>query len=275
MLAPILILGILGLLFGVGLYVASKVFHVDIDPRVEQICGALPGANCGACGLAGCSGLAKAIVHGSASVDACIPGGEEVAHIVADIMGVKAEVKDKQVAVLRCKGRDVKDRFEYRGIPTCVAANQTLGGPKNCIYGCLMYGDCEKACPFDAIHMVNGFPVVDEVKCKSCGACVEACPRNLYFLKPLGRLVHVTCMSNDKAKDVMSICKVGCIGCKKCEKECKFDAIHITDFLASIDYEKCTSCGMCVKVCPTNAIVNFRMNRKDRGLWPVKKAAKA
>lgn len=275
MLPPIIILGTLGLLFGVGLYIASKVFHVDIDPRVERICGALPGANCGACGLAGCSGLAKAIVHGSASIDACTPGGDEVTIIIADIMGVEAVARDREIAVLRCQGRDVKDRFEYQGIPTCVAADNTMGGHKECTYGCLMYADCERACPFDAIHMIGNFPVVDEVKCTGCGNCVTACPRDLYFLKPLGRLVHVCCMSYDKPKDTMKVCKVGCIGCRKCEKECKFDAIHITDFLSTIDYEKCTSCGACVRVCPTNSILNFRKERKEKGLWPVKKAAKA
>lgn len=271
MIAALIILGTLGLIFGIGLYFASKVFFVQVDPRVDQICAALPGANCGACGLAGCSGYAKAIVHGSVSVDACIPGGEAVAHIVADIMGIEAKVRDKEVAVLGCSGRDVESRFDYSGIPTCQAANSTLGGNKKCIYGCLMYGDCERACPFDAISMVNGFPVVDEARCTGCGNCVKACPRNLYDLRPLKSLVHVTCKSFDKAKDVMQICKVGCIGCKKCEKECKFGAIHVENFLSKIDYEKCTSCGLCVKACPTNAIANLRNERKERGLWPVNK----
>lgn len=274
MLPPIIILGSLGLLFGIGLYIASKVFHVDIDPRVERIEHALPGANCGACGLAGCTGLAKAIVHGDAAVDACLPGGHETAEIIADIMGVETTEKERLVAVLRCRGKNVEDRFEYRGIPTCAAAGKTQGGPKECTYGCLRYGDCERACPFDAIQMIDGWPVVDEKKCTACGNCVEACPRDLYFLKPLGRLVHVTCTSHDKAKDVMNICDVGCIGCKKCERECKFDAIHVNDFLSLIDYEKCTSCGACVRVCPTNSIVNFRRERKEKGLWPVKKAIK-
>jgi len=269
-LPPLLILGALGILFGFGLFIASRVFFVEIDPRVGQICEALPGANCGACGLAGCSGFAKAIVHGSVPVDACIPGGEHVAHLVADIMGVEATTKDKEVAVLRCHGKDVESRFDYQGLPTCQAAHNTLGGNKACIYGCLMYGDCEKACPFDAIQMVDGFPVVDEEKCTSCGNCVDACPRDLYTLKPLKSLVHVTCQSLDKAKDVMKICKVGCIGCKKCEKACKFEAIHITNFLSEIDYSKCTSCGLCVKACPTDAIASFRKERKEKGLWPVK-----
>lgn len=270
MITPIIILGVLGLLFGVGLYIASKVFHVEVDPRIEQITAALPGANCGACGLAGCAGLAKAIVHGSASVDACIPGRTEVARIIAGILGVNVQVKDKQTAVLLCQGKNVKTRFEYTGIKTCLASHATLGGDGECIYGCLKYGDCARACPFRAIYMVDGFPVVDETKCTGCGNCVKVCPKNLYILKPYSKLVHVTCRSRDKAKDVMKICKVGCIGCGKCEKECKFNAIHVTNFLAEIDYEKCTSCGMCVKVCPTHAIANFKAERKEKGLWPVR-----
>ena len=203
MLEPIILLGVLGVLFGVGLYIASKVFFVKVDPRVEQIMGVLPGANCGACGLAGCSGFAKAIVHGSPDIAGCIPGGEDVAHLVADILGVAAVAKEKKVAVLRCKGRDIKDRFDYQGLPTCLAASGTQGGHKDCTYGCLSYGDCDRDCPFGAINMVDGFPEVNEVTCTGCGNCVEACPRGLFELRPLGKLVHVTCMSLDKAKDVM------------------------------------------------------------------------
>lgn len=270
MLPPLILLGTLGLFFGVGLYIASKVFYVRTDPRVGQICEALPGANCGACGLAGCAGLARAIVHGSASAGACIPGGEEIAHIIADIMGVEVKTRDRQVAVLMCAGRDVEYRFDYHGIPTCSAAAGTAGGNRRCIYGCLMYGDCAEACPFDAIDLIEGFPVVDEVRCTGCGNCVAACPRDLYELKGLKSLVHVTCRSLDRAKDVIKICGVGCIACRKCEKECKFDAIHVDNFLAGIDYERCTSCGMCVEVCPTNSIADLGTNRKEKGLWPVK-----
>lgn len=272
MLPPIIILGTLGLLFGIGLYIASKVFYVRVDPRVEEVLEALPGSNCGACGLAGCSAMAKALVHGSVSPDACVPGGEKVARLVAGIMGVEVNVHEKRVAILKCRGRDVASRYEYRGVGTCLAAHRMLGGNRECVYGCLMYGDCVRACPFGAIEMIDGFPVVDEEKCTGCGKCVASCPRSLFELRPLKDTVHVACVSTDKARDVIKICKVGCIGCKKCEKECKFDAIHVENFLAGIDYEKCTSCGMCVKACPTGSIVDFRQGRKEKGLWPVKKS---
>lgn len=271
MLYPILILGFLGLFFGVGLYIASKLFHVHIDPRVEKVEACLPGANCGACGLAGCSSLAKAIVHGSADVAACTPGGGEVAHLIAEVMGVGVEGRDKEVAILHCQGKEVGNRFEYKGVKTCKAANLMQGGPKSCVFGCIGYGDCEAACPFDAIDMIDGFPVVNEEKCTACGKCVEVCPKNLFSIRKIKSLVHVSCKSIDKPKDTRTNCKVGCIACQKCVKVCKFDAIHVNNFLAEIDYDKCISCGLCERECPTNAIANLRKTRKEKGLWPLKK----
>ena len=271
MVVPLLILCTLGLLFGLGLYAASRVFFVKTDERVAMIEGVLPGTNCGACGLAGCGGLAKAIVHGQVDIMGCIAGGEEVAHLIADAMGVKAGAYDKKVSVLRCQGHHVKNRFEYTGIKTCAAAYLILGGPKECLYGCIAYGDCVTACPFDALHMTQGFPKVDELKCVSCGRCVEACPTLLYEMRSLGHTVHVGCQSHESATTTHAVCDKGCIACKKCEKICPFDAIHVENNLAAIDFEKCTSCGKCVKECPTYTIVDYRALRKELGLWPIKK----
>lgn len=271
MLEPLLILGTLGILFGVGLFIASKLFFVKVDGRVEEIEHVLPGANCGACGLAGCSAFAKAIVHGSADVAGCIPGGDSVSHLVSDIMGLEAKEIEKEVAVLMCQGRDVGDRFEYTGVKTCAAANLIYGGPKECSVGCMEFGDCSKACPFDALHMVDGFPVVDEKKCVACGKCMKACPKGLFELHSLAKLVHPKCRSHEPGKSVRKYCKAACIGCMKCEKICKFDAVHVENNLAVFDYEKCVSCGFCEKECPTGTIVNLRMHRKEIGLWPIKK----
>ncbi|MBT3182417.1 MAG: RnfABCDGE type electron transport complex subunit B [Deltaproteobacteria bacterium] len=271
MLPSLMILGFLGLLFGFGLFIASRVFRVNVDVRIARVEHALPGANCGACGLAGCGAFAKAIVHGSADITGCIPGGDSVAHLVADIMGVEAKEVEKDVAILRCQGKDVQDRYEYQGVKTCAAAALIHGGPKSCLEGCIGFGDCCKVCPFDALHMKDGLPVVDEAKCKSCGKCVEACPKGLFDLQPIGKLVHVRCKNHELGKFVRKSCAVGCIACKKCEKICKFDAVHIENNLAVFDYEKCVSCGLCVKECPTGTIVNLRMERKTIGLWPIKK----
>lgn len=265
---PIMILGGLGLLFGGGLYFFSRLFHVEQDPRLEEILSALPGANCGACGFPGCSGLASALLEGKAEASACLVGGEEVALRIAKILGVEVKVREKQVAVLRCRGSVVERRFDYTGIRTCMAAHALAGGDLACPWGCLRYGDCVLACPFGAIKMIGGFPWVDEAKCTGCGNCVKACPRGLFILELLQKTVHVLCRSREKAKDVLKVCKVGCIACGKCVEACKFNAIHVNNYIAEIDYEKCTSCGACAKVCPTHAILNFRGERKERGILP-------
>lgn len=261
---PLIALGSLGILFGIGLFVASRVFHVKVDSRIDLVVDALPGANCGGCGLPGCGGLAEAIVHGSAEVDACpVCSSDELGKIAA-IMGVTAEAGARKVAIVRCQGRKVQDAFDYNGPETCGAATLLLSGHKACTHGCLGFADCVRACPFNALSMSDGIPTVDEERCTACGKCVEACPRNLIELLGVDKFVHVFCRSHDKGGTVRKVCEVGCIGCKKCEKICKFDAIHVTNFLAEIDFDKCVSCAACVKECPSGTILNLRKARRAR-----------
>lgn len=255
-LIPILTLGFLGLVFGVGLALASKRFAVQVDPRLEKIHGLLPGANCGACGGAGCFGFAETVLSGKVKIDACRVANDEAKEKIAEVLGRTLIKGLKSTAVLRCNaGNKVKDRFIYQGIEDCVAANLVLGGQKECIYGCLGFSTCVKVCPFGAIKMSDeGLPVVDKNKCKACNKCVQACPKKLFTLVPLVHTVYVACSSHDIGKDTKAVCPVGCIACRLCEKACKFDAIHLIDNLAIIDYNKCTSCGECVKVCPVKCI---------------------
>ena len=255
-LIPILGLGLLGLIFGVGLAVASKKFAVQVDPRLEKIHGLLPGSNCGACGGAGCFGFAESLLSGKISVDACRVSEDKIKEQIAKLLGKSLDKKVKKVAVLHCNGGiKVKNKFLYQGIEDCVAANLFLGGQKECIWGCLEFGTCVKACPFDAIAMSkDSLPMVDVDKCKACNKCVEVCPKRLFSLVPVAGKVNIACSSHDLGRDTKAVCPVGCIACKLCEKACKFDAIHVIDNLAVIDYNKCTSCGECVKACPMKTI---------------------
>lgn len=255
---PILILGGLGILAGVGLGIASKVFAVAVDPKVPKIREALPSANCGGCGYAGCDAFAKAVAAGEAPINGCPVGGSDTTKALADIMGLSAEEGEAMVAYVKCNGdcEVAKEKYIYEGITDCIEASHIPGGgSKACHYGCLGLGTCENICPFDAIHVINGIAVVDEEACTSCGKCIEVCPRAIIELVPKSKKVRVACNSKDKGKDVKQACSVGCIGCRLCTKACEYDAITVKDNIAHVDYDKCTQCGACVEKCPTKAIV--------------------
>lgn len=255
-LAPILTLTGLGLFFSLVLTLASKKFAVSEDPRIKEILQRLPGANCGACGMAGCAGFAEALASGETAVGNCRLCSAEVASEIAHMLGTEFSVTEKKVAGLRCYGgRGAGDKFIYQGLKDCQAAAQLLGGYKLCAFACLGFGDCQRACPFGAIRMsAEGLPVIDRELCTACGECVEACPRNLMVLMPIKDKVWVGCSSNDPAKIVARACEVGCIACKKCEQVCPVGAIKVVENLAVIDYDKCTSCGECVEACPRKII---------------------
>ena len=256
-LLAILTLSGLGLLFGLSLALAAKRFSVRVDPRINEVFSHLPGANCGACGMPGCFGFAEGLVKGSCTLEGCIVTEPEQREKIANILGVEVATKIKKVAVLHCNGGNkVKDRFIYYGMQDCIAANLVQGGQKECIWGCLGFGTCEKVCPFGAISMnkETGLPEVDEKKCTACGECVEICPKGLFSLVEVNKPVYIACNSHDMGKDVMGVCSVGCTGCKKCEKACEAGEMKIIDNLAVIDYEKYVNCDKTIEVCPTHAI---------------------
>lgn len=269
---PVIVLGGLGLLFGVLLSLASRFFAVVTDPRVDEVLHALPGANCGACGFPGCEGLANAMVAGNAAANACPIGGQETADRVASILGTAAGDVAKEVAVVLCQGDcdKAKDKYKYEGIQDCRISNKIANGHKECEFGCLGCGTCYDVCPFDAIEMINGVAVIDRDKCTACMKCIEICPKNIIELMPYENRTVVKCISEDPGKKVRGYCEVGCIGCKICVKQCPEDAFTFENFLAKIDYEKCTNCMICVEKCPTNAIpdvideVNLKEKNRDK-----------
>lgn len=260
-------MGLLGAGLAAGLAFASKKFAIEVDPRMEAIEGALPGANCGACGFPGCGNFAEAVVNGQAPMNGCVVGGAGVSQAVAKIMGtdsVNAPVAMK--ALVRCGGscQKAKSRGDYVGIEDCKAAVLLGGGPKECSFGCIGLGTCERVCPFGAITMSeDGLPVVNWKRCTGCGVCAKNCPKGLFIMVPETSEVHVRCFSTDKGAQVRKACSVGCIGCKRCEKACEHSAITVTDFLAAIDYEKCTNCGKCAEVCPTGSITIIKEKRRE------------
>lgn len=251
-----LVVGITGLIIGVLLGVAGKVFAVEVNEKEILVREVLPGSNCGGCGYAGCDAMAEAIAKGIAPANGCPVGGAAVAEKVAEIMGTEASTT-KYVAYVKCSGDcdAAPVKYEYSGNMSCKeAVYVTGGGPKKCSYGCMGLGSCVKACDFGAISIVNGIAVVDKEKCVSCGKCIKECPKKLIELVPYKSKVHVACSSKDKGVVVKQACSNGCIGCKLCEKNCKFDAIHVEDNVAHIDYEKCINCGLCAMKCPTKVI---------------------
>jgi len=251
------IVGIVGIFVGLFLGAAGIRFKVEVDEREEAVLAALPGNNCGGCGYAGCSGLAAAIAKGEAPVNACPVGGAAAGEKIAAIMGVKADASQRMTAFVACQGDcdKVKEDYEYHGIRDChVMGFVPGGGPKACSSGCLGFGSCVEACPFDAIHVVNGVAVVDREACKACGKCVEACPRHLISLIPYKAKYAVACSSADKGPVTMKACETGCIGCGICVKNCPANAVAVKDFHAAIDQEKCAGCGVCKEKCPRHSI---------------------
>ncbi len=255
-------LGALGLIYGLGLALASKKFHVDVDPKIEKISEVLPGVNCGACGYPGCFAYAEAIAGKGEEINKCAPGGEDTIKHISEIMGIKASMKERNIAVTHCRSGGKNNtflRYYYQGIATCKAAILVTNGPNLCNYGCVFQNDCIAACNFDAIHLDdNGMRIIDKEKCTGCGACVKACPRNLIELVPVSKKVHILCSSHDKGAEAKKRCgnKTACIGCGLCVKKCPVEAIELQDDLAVINYDKCVSCGLCAEVCPTKSIID-------------------
>ena len=258
-------LSVIGTSSAVILYFVAQKFKVFEDPRINEVEQALPAANCGGCGHAGCRAFAEACVKADDLSDLnCPVGGNDTMASVAKILGLEATKKEPRVAYIRCNGTcDHRPKTSsFDGASTCAIAASVYSGETDCQFGCLGYGDCFDVCEFDAIDLRAdlGVPLILDDKCVACGKCVDACPKNLIELRkqfPKNRKIVVACRNKDKGGVARKACTVACIGCGKCEKECKFDAITIDNNLAFIDSDKCKLCRKCVSVCPTNSILEL------------------
>ena len=249
---------VIGLICAVVLSIASKIMAVPVNETEVKIRECLPGANCGACGYAGCDGYAAALASGDEKkTTKCIPGSDKVAADIAGVLGVEAEDVEEQVAVVHCRGDcDVtKDKMDYQGIQSCKAAKLFYGGRGSCTYGCLGFGDCAAVCPQDAICIEKGIAHVDTRKCIGCGLCAKACPNGVISTEADMIMTMVTCNNHDKGAVTRKVCSHGCIGCQKCLKNCPAEAITMDNNLAKIDYSKCFGCGKCAEVCMTGCIM--------------------
>ncbi len=239
LLAAIVSMGCLGILFSAGLSLANKKLQVVEDPRIMVVTGELPGANCGACGYAGCAHFAENLVMGRAELSACNVASPDGIEEIAGILGVESTARERQVVRVICQGgiAEAAKKAEYVGIQSCLAAELLMGGEKQCSYGCLGFGDCIDACPFDAVYMSrNGLPIVIEDRCTGCGKCLEACPRGIIELHPESHQILILCKNHDSPKEARKMCTRACIGCQICVRAVEGDQIIMDDHLAVIDY---------------------------------------
>ena len=259
------VVGGVGLLAGVLLALASHFFYVPEDETAVKLRECLPGVNCGACGYKGCDDYAAAMSSGDAKPNLCVPGGADVSAALGEILGVVSETAEPKVAFVHCNGNceATSKKAVYDGVQSCRAASMIYGGPDACIYGCIGYGDCAKACPVNAICVRDGIAHVDPRLCIACGLCASACPKNIISLVPKNAVTSVMCNNKDKGAEAKKACKNACIGCKKCEKSCPENAITVIDNLARIDYSKCSGCGICASVCPTGCIRAVEFSEKN------------
>jgi electron transport complex protein RnfB len=254
-LIPVLILTGLALVFAIVIVIVNKKLAVKEDPKTESVLKLLAGANCGACGKAGCADFARALVEGKAELSACNATPAANKAKIAEVLGSGAKIGGDTLVVCACSGGSAcEDKYEYQGYGDCASIELIAGGRKACLNGCIGQGKCARLCPYDAIKIVDGVAFIEQKKCAKCGICIVNCPKVIMKRLPGNAKVYVACSSCEKGKDVRDVCQKGCIACGICAKVCPNGAITIKDNLPVFDYEKCTACGLCVEKCPRKVI---------------------
>lgn len=258
-LIPTGILVLIGGLFALLISYLSKKLAVKRDERIDEVIKNLTGANCGACGHAGCDAFATALVKGEASISDCPSTPKENKEKIANILGVE-DIGEETVCVVNCRGGNYcKDKFDYQGYGNCQSQELLAGGRKQCPVGCMGMGSCTDSCPEHAIDVTDeGYAKIDKEKCIACGLCMAACPKHLISRIPKAAKVYVACSNNCKGKDVRGICEHGCIGCGMCAKVCDQGAITLENNLPKIDYSKCIGCLKCVEKCPVKCMTELK-----------------
>lgn len=259
---PALILLVLAMLFAIALAYLGKKLAVSRDERIDQVRDCLSGANCGACGYAGCDGFATALVEGKAELSSCNATSKEKKEEIAEILGLTDTGEATKVVVCCHGGQDAKDKYDYVGYGDCRSMELLAGGRKQCAWGCLGTGSCVDACQHHAVTVKQkGYSEVSLSKCISCGRCISVCPKKIIKRIPASATYYVACSNHQKGKEVRELCTKGCIACGLCVKQCEVGAITIVDNLATIDYMKCINCGKCAAKCPQRCIVSTDANR--------------
>lgn len=250
------IAGGIALVLGLLIIGISRLCQVKEDPRINEVNDLLAGANCGACGYAGCAGFAKALVEGKADISACGQTSKANVIEIGNILGISVSGNTEEtIAVVACAGGNLcADKYQYQGYGNCISQQLLAGGKKACETGCMGAGSCVDVCPYTAIEVRDGYAHVDPDLCRSCGLCIQTCPKSLIKRVPKSAKVYVACSTNCRGKDVMNKCKAGCISCGICEKNCPTGAIHLVNNVPIIDYSKCTNCGLCLEKCPRKII---------------------
>ncbi len=236
---------------------ANRRLAVVEDPRLAAVETALPGINCGACGYPACRAFAEALLAGQAAPAACSVSSPDTRARIAAFLGVAVGTAQRLVARLACAGgrNRAPFRVHYRGESSCAAAAAVGGGGKACMWGCLNFGDCERACDFAAIRLdAHGLPVVDEALCTACGDCVSACPKDLFTLTPEAQPLWVACRNPELGNQLLEICSVACTGCGKCAQDAPA-LLQMQQNLPRLVDSAVSPTRTAIERCPTGAIV--------------------